>query len=248
MEITKLFCSLLVCLFGASLMAQTTTGMVYYEETIELNIETDEETSQFAHLLPSSQTNHFVLRYTPEHAHYTVDEQPAPPPAPQAEGEPMVQIKIMRSNDNSAVYTDLQEKSMVEQRSIFGRPFRIEHELDGGDWKLTNEQRTILGYTCMKAITGPDSLQTVAWFTPQISAPVGPGRYGQLPGLILELEQDNITVKATEIVAEIEQPELMVPPTKGKKVTEEEFEQIQEEKMKEMNLQGGRRIEVRRGR
>lgn len=248
MKITKLISTTLALLFCFSLTAQTSTGMVYYEETISLEIETDEETSQFAHLLPSSQTNHFVLRFTPEHAHYSVDEKPAPPPAPQAEGEPMIQIKFMRSNDNSAVYTDLQKNTMVEQRSIFGRPFRIQHELDGGDWKLTNEQRTILGYTCMKAITGPDSLQTVAWFTPQMPTPVGPGRFGQLPGIILELEYDNITIKATEVVTEIEQPELMQAPTKGKKVTEEEFEQIQEEKLKEMNLQNGRRIEIRRGR
>ncbi len=243
----KLFSSLLALLFSLTLLAQTTTGMVYYEETIEINIETDEETSQFAHLLPSSQTNHFILRFTPEHAHYSVDEKPAPPPAPQAEGEPVIQIKFMRSNDNSAVYTDLAENTMVEQRNIFGRPFRIQHELDGGDWKLTNEQRTILGYTCMKAITGPDTLQTVAWFTPQIPAAVGPATYGQLPGLILELERDNITLKATEVLAEIDQPELMQAPTKGKKVTEEEFDRLQDEKLEEMNLQGGRRIEIRRG-
>ncbi|MEO0726716.1 MAG: GLPGLI family protein [Bacteroidota bacterium] len=248
MKITNLFSSLLALLFTTSLLAQTTSGMVYYEETIELNIETNEETSQFAHLLPSSQTNHFILRFTPEHAHYTVDEKPAPPPPPQAEGEPAFQIKIMRSSDNSAVYTNLEEKSMVEQRNIFGRPFRIQHELDGGDWRLINEQRTILGYTCMKAVTGPDTLQTVAWFTPQIPAPVGPATYGELPGLILELERDNITLKATEVVAEIEQPELMQAPSKGKKVSEEEFERIQQEKLEEMNIGSGRRIEIRRGR
>lgn len=245
----NVFSSLVILLFASGLFAQATTGMVYYEETIQLNIETDEETSQYAHLLPSSQTNHFVLRYTPEHAHYTVDDKPAPPPPPQAEGEATFQIKIMRSNDNSAVYTNLAEQQMVEQRNIFGRPFRIEHELDGGEWKLTNEQRTILGYTCMKAVTGPDTLQTIAWFTPQIPVATGPATYGQLPGVVLEVERDNITIKATEVVAEIEQPELMVPPTKGKKVTEEEFDRIQEEKMKEMNLgNGGRRIEIRGGR
>lgn len=232
-------------LLMSNLFAQATSGMVYYEETIQLNIERDEEMSQYAHLLPSSQTNHFVLRYTPEHTHYTVDERPAPPPPPQAEGEATFQIKIMRSSDNSAVYTNLTEQTMVEQRNIFGRPFRIEHELDGGEWKLTNEQRTILGYTCMKAVAGPDTLQTIAWFTPQIPVASGPATYGELPGLILELERDNVMIKATELVAEIEQPELMEVPSKGKKVTEEEFDRIQEEKLNEMNLSNGRRIEIR---
>ena len=99
----------------------------------------------------------------------------------------------------------------------------------------------------MKAVTGPDTLQTIAWFTPQIPAPLGPATYGQLPGLILELERDNITITATEVLPEIDQPELMKAPTKGKKVTEEEFDRIQEEKLKEMDLQNGRRIEIRRG-
>ena len=243
----NLLFTLSLLLVSASMIAQTNSGMVHYEETIELNIDLDGDASQYAHLLPSSQTNNFVLRYTPEHAHYTVGEEAAAPPAPQADGEAMVQIKIMRSSDNSAVYTDLKESSMVEQRNIFGRPFRIEHELDGGEWKLTNEQRTILGYTCMKAVTGPDTLQTIAWFTPQIPVSVGPGTYGQLPGLILEVERDNITIKATEVLAEIDKPEVMEAPTKGKKVTQEEFDRIQEEKLEEMNLQGGRRIEIRRG-
>ncbi len=134
---------------------------------------------------------------------------------------------------------------MVEQRSIFGRPFRIEHELNGGDWKLTNEQKDILGYGCMKAVSGPDTLQTMAWFTPQIPVAVGPGPYGQLPGMILEITQDNITITATEVLTELDDASLITAPSKGKKVTEEEFDAIQEEKMKEMNLQGGRRIEIR---
>lgn len=247
MEKIHFVLALILGLFAGSIYAQSTSGMVRYEETIELNIELDGDASQYAHLLPSSQTNNFVLRYTPEHAHYTVGEQAAAPPPPQADGEATFQIKIVRSSDNSAVYTDLEKNTMVEQRSIFGRPFRIEHELDGGNWKLTNEQRTILGYTCMKAVTGPDTLQTIAWFTPQIPAPLGPATYGQLPGLILELERDNITITATEVLPEIDQPELMKAPTKGKKVTEEEFDRIQEEKLKEMDLQNGRRIEIRRG-
>lgn len=248
MKMINLTLGLLLSLFATSLTAQATTGMVLYEETIELNIELDDENSQFADLLPSSQSNNFILRFTPEHAHYTVDEQVAPPPPPQPEGEATFQIKIMRSSDNSAVYTDLQKNTMTEQRNIFGRPFRIEHELDGGEWKLTNEQRDILGYTCMKAVRGPDTLQTVAWFTPQIPVSAGPATYGQLPGIVLEVQRDNITITAKEVLAELTEPELMVPPTKGKKVSEEEFDRIQEEKLKEMNLQnGGRRIEIRRG-
>lgn len=234
--------ALLLPLFS---FAQLTTGMVQYQETIQFNIDADEETSQFAHLLPSSQSNNFVLRFTPEEAHYSVAETAAPPPAPQAEGEGTFQIKIVRSNDNSAVYTNFTERKMVEQRSIFGRPFRIEQELDKGDWKLTNEQKDILGYTCFKATSGPDSMLVTAWFTPQIAISAGPAAYGQLPGMILEVELDNIHLVATEITAELDDATLIKAPTKGKMVTEEEFDRLQREKMEEMNIRNGRRIEIR---
>lgn len=225
-------------------MAQLTTGTVQYEETIELNIEVDEETSKFAHLLPSSQSNNFILRFTPEKAHYTVLEDDAPPP-PQSDGEATFQIKIVRSSDNSAVYTDFAEQQMIEQRSIFGRPFRIEHQLTGGKWKLTNEQKDILGYTCFKATTGADSTLVTAWFTPQIAISSGPATYGQLPGIILEVTRDNISIVATSVSDELGDPSLMTAPTKGKVVTEEKFEQLQQEKMEEMNMGNGRRIEIR---
>lgn len=233
-------------LFTGALTAQLTTGMVHYEETIQFDIELDGEASQYAHLIPSSQTNQFVLRFTPQMAHYAVSAEAAPPPPPQQEGEVTFQVKIVRSGDNSAVYTDLTTNKMVEQRSIFGRPFRIEHELDGGAWKLQpTEQKEILGYPCLKATTGPDTLQTTAWFTPQIPVATGPGIYSQLPGLILEVSWDNITITATEVLTELDDASLITPPTKGKKVTEEAFEAIQEMKMQEMNLQGGSRIEIR---
>lgn len=234
--------TLLLPLFA---FAQLTTGMVAYKETIQLNINIDESSSQFAHLLPSSQSDNFVLRFTPEEAYYSVAEVAPPPPVPQAEGEGTFQIKIIRSNGNSAVYTHFADKKMVEQRSIFGRPFRIERQLDQVDWKLTNEQKDILGYTCFKATSGPDSMLITAWFTPQIAVPGGPATYGQLPGMILEVEFDNIHLVATEIKAELDDATLIKGPAKGKIVTEEEFDQLEQEKMDELNIRSGRRIEIR---
>lgn len=225
--------------------AQLTTGMIRYQETIHFKIEANEETSEFAHLFANSQTNDFLLRFTPEEAHYSFAETAAPPPIPQAEGEGTFQIKIIRSNDNSAVYTNFTERKRVEQRSIFGRPFRIEQLLDKGDWKLTNEQKDIMGYTCFKATSGPDTMQVTAWFTPQIAISAGPATYGQLPGMILEVEVNNIHLIATEITTELDDATLIEVPTKGKMVTEEEFDRLQQEKMDELNIRSGRRIEIR---
>lgn len=240
----KLSITAVIVLFPLLAFAQITTGMVEYEETMTLNIKVDEKTSQFAHLLPSSQTDAFVLRFTPEEAHYTLKkEEVAPPPPVAAEGG--FQIKIIRSEDNSAVYTDLIKQQMVEQRSIFERPFRIEHQLDGGTWKLSPEQKEILGYTCFKATSGADSTMVTAWFTPEIAVPIGPDTYGQLPGLILAVDYDNSSIIATSISTELDDLSIIEVPKKGKVVTEEEFDRIQQEKLDEMEARHNQVIRVR---
>jgi GLPGLI family protein len=234
----NLFILIITLLTPFLALAQQTAGVVHYEQVIDLKIDLPEEASPYAHLFPDSQTDHFVLRFTPEAAHYTMEEgAQAPEPIESEDGNVSIRIKVVRSGDHTAVFTDLADGSMVEQRDIFGRPFRIRHELDAGAWKLTNEQKVILGYTCMKAVTGPDTLQTIAWFTPQIPVATGPGTYGQLPGLILQVSAGEMTITAKEITMELDDPTLITAPDKGRWVTEEEFEVIREEKMDEMNQQ-----------
>jgi GLPGLI family protein len=242
--VMKYFIIPALLLFPLLAFAQITTGTVVYEETITLNIKPDEKTSQFAHLLPSSQTDAFVLRFTSEEAHYTLKkEEVAPPPPVAAEGG--FQIKIVRSEDNSAVYTDLVKQQMTEQRTIFDRPFRIEHQLDGGAWKLGNEQKEILGYTCFKATSGPDSMLVTAWFTPQVAVPVGPGTYGQLPGLILAVDYDDSSIIAISISTALDDPNIITIPKKGKVVTEAAFDRIQQEKLDELEAKYDQAIKAR---
>ena len=71
------------------------------------------------------------------------------------------------------------------------------------DWQLTKESKKINGFVCYKAtrIPSPNSNEEVdksfpiiAWYTPEIPLPYGPFTYGGLPGLILELQREGITV------------------------------------------------------
>jgi len=70
----------------------------------------------------------------------------------------------------------------------------------------------------------------VAWFAQNILAPVGPDSYGQLPGVILELDVDNGTMvyKALTLKTTVEAKELKEP-KKGKKVTRQEYVKLQRE-------------------
>ena len=74
----------------------------------------------------------------------------------------------------------------------------------------------------------------VAWYTLDIPVNNGPGDYWGLPGLILELKDDNTQILCTKIVMNPKEKSDLKEPTKGKVVTQQEYDLIVEEKTKEM--------------
>ncbi len=93
----------------------------------------------------------------------------------------------------------------------------------------------------MDEIEVPKEVLVTAWFTPQIPVKTGPGEYGGLPGLILEMNIDRTTVLCSKIVLNPEETEAIKAPDKGKEVTREEYNKIVKEKTEEMreNWRGG---------
>jgi GLPGLI family protein len=85
-------------------------------------------------------------------------------------------------------------KSIVEYKSF-------------NDWQLTNETKLIGKFLCYKA-TGFKTVKNIkglfknpvtAWYCPKIPVPFGPIGYGNLPGIILELQIKEIVYGATKI-------------------------------------------------
>jgi GLPGLI family protein len=84
-----------------------------------------------------------------------------------------------------------------------------------------------------------------AWYTLEIPVNHGPGDYWGLPGLILEVNSGETTVLCSKIVMNPKEKMELKEPTKGKVVSQEEYDKILEEKMKEMEERMGN--ERRRG-
>lgn len=80
----------------------------------------------------------------------------------------------------------------------------------------------------------PKEVVVTAWFTPQIPIQNGPGEYGGLPGLILELNVDRTTLLCSKIVMNPKETIEIQKPSKGKEVSREEFNRIVKEKTEEM--------------
>ena len=67
------------------------------------------------------------------------------------------------------------------------------------DWKLSKDKKVVNGYVCYKATYINNDKKIIAWYTPQVSVPVGPLYYGGLPGVILQLQNEYATYTANEI-------------------------------------------------
>ena len=97
----------------------------------------------------------------------------------------------------------------------------------------------------MSQIEVPKELTVTAWFTPMIPVKNGPAEYGGLPGLILELNIDRLTMLCSKIVLNPTDGIDIKEPTKGKEVSREDFNKIVKEKTEEMRENfrgsGGRR-------
>ena len=99
------------------------------------------------------------------------------------------------------------------------------------DWKLKNEQKEISSFTATKATASFRGRNYTAWFTTEISVDAGPWKFHGLPGLILEVYDDEKGVQF--LISKIEipiqgNPQDIEAPDKGKKLTIEEYATYQE--------------------
>ncbi|MBJ2174782.1 GLPGLI family protein [Aureibaculum sp. A20] len=81
----------------------------------------------------------------------------------------------------------------------------------------------------------PKMVEVTAWYTMQIPVNQGPGKFWGLPGLILEVHEGNTSILCTKIEINSDNSETIKRPSKGKKVTQEEYNKITKEKMEEMS-------------
>ncbi|MBF03269.1 MAG: GLPGLI family protein [Flavobacterium sp.] len=81
-----------------------------------------------------------------------------------------------------------------------------------------------------------------AWYCPEIPINQGPDKYWGLPGLILEVNDGTTVLLCSKIVLNSKEKVEIKAPTKGKEVTQKEYDEIVKKKMEEMReMYGGQR-------
>ncbi|WP_299382810.1 GLPGLI family protein [uncultured Lacinutrix sp.] len=140
-----------------------------------------------------------------------------------------------RSNDK--FYID--SKKTILEKEVSGKIYLIEKKRNFIKWKITKENRKIGNYICFKA-TGvlskknykDEKVKTdiIAWYCPEINYSIGPLGYDGLPGAILELQIAKIKYYATKVIFVKEDLEKIKEPSKGERMTEDEFEEFNKKK------------------
>jgi len=88
----------------------------------------------------------------------------------------------------------------------------------------------------------PKEIVVTAWYSPEIPVNQGPENYWGLPGLILEVNDGTTTILCSKIVMNTKDKVEIKPATKGKQVTQAEYDEIVKKKMEEMKeMYGGKR-------
>ena len=136
----------------------------------------------------------------------------------------------------SAVYTGLLKENGIDiSMTIDGDPYEnaVAERVNGIlKYELGLKEVARLNAEMEKV---KETIQVVAWFTPDIPVPHGPENFFGLPGLILEVQSSGRTLICEKIeLNPSAEPVAIIRPKRGKEVTREEFRAIQEESMKQM--------------
>ena len=243
---------LLLC-FTSTALAQKFEGIATYKTDRKVDIKMDGEgmddaiQEQMAAMLRKQFQKEFTLTFTKNESIYEEVEG-----LDAAATKALNGLRIVVSAASDILYRNISENSFTNQTEIMGKQFLIEDSLQKPEWILEKETKNIGNYTCFKATRSrevkeqqltseSDSLvevtklvTTIAWYTLDIPLQHGPSDYWGLPGLILQVEDGDLTILCSKIVLNPTEEITIEAPKKGKKVSEAAFEKIQKKKNEEM--------------
>lgn len=230
----------LLALLAGDAIAQQTEGDIQFDEKMNMHRNLPPDAADVRAMMPEGRVSKAELLFSASESlfHNLPDEDEDEP----AEGGPMV-IKMQRPE--AIFYRNYSSGRKVDSREFFGKVYLIDDSLATPGWKITGQTKTILGYNCLEATT-QDTVrkrQITAWFTDAIALSSGPAGFGQLPGMILELDINNgeLIFTATKVnFRKLKKNELSAP-KKGEKISDADFQKMVAERMRE---NGGRPMRI----
>lgn len=156
------------------------------------------------------------------------------------EEEQTANVIVQSMGGIGCVYKDSKSQEMITQESILDRQFLIVEKMPVVKWIPDKETKKIGKFDCHKAHTEKGE---TAWYCPEIKIDDGPSIYSGLPGLILAVELEGKEYIMQNIDFNYSNGRIERP-TKGKKISRNDFIKLKDKKMKEMNISSGGSVKV----
>ena len=164
----------------------------------------------------------FNLRFNNKESIYSMKE------ALETDNNKSLKYAVILARGDEIIYTNTKNK--FKKTELLGTTFIIKEKVGDTKWELTSETKKLGKYVCYKAITTKKIKQKEvvieAWYTPEISVNIGPRGYGGLPGLILELKENNLIYYATKIILNPRKKISIQRPKAGKVVSKSQLDSI----------------------
>ncbi|WP_396158302.1 GLPGLI family protein [Flavobacterium sp.] len=179
-----------------------------------------------------------------------------------------VSVSISMSGDGDK-YMNTKDKISYTEEDIFGDEFVIKDSLPKIDWQITTEIKIIGDYNCVKAtyiepvskndleayeryqekinngkttlfqMKKPEPQTITAWYTSEIPVSFGPNGVWGLPGLILQLENENYIYFCTKVSLKNNEKVKIKIPNSGKVISKKEYEKYEKKMQKQMEDNDG---------
>jgi len=139
-------------------------------------------------------------------------------------------------------YKNLKDNNSLSEINFNGKNLLISDSIPQYKWILKKENSKILGFDVKKAILQESENTFVeAWYAPKLNYKNGPTNYGGLPGVILKIilnnKEGNQLNKQIYVATKVEVSDKFKinKPTKGKQISQADFEEMVEEENRKFN-------------
>lgn len=147
-------------------------------------------------------------------------------------------MRIGSNGGNAVIYKNLRNRQTVSQEFILDKQFLITEPLEQIQWTLSSEEKKVGDFIAKKATYKDKDHEITAWYSPEIPVSDGPGKNSGLPGLILELNSASQTIIAQDINLNFDTSGKIAAPSSGKSVSRKEFDEMRNQRMKELGVDG----------
>ena len=251
----KIFCLLL--LYPLLILSQDFQGKAYYMSKISIdkswmdNPRFASRSSYLKDMVKRNTEKDYVLEFNSIESTYKEVEKL------ETEGQGYNWMANYVGENIGKIYKNAQDKISINETEMMGKFFLVTEDLEKTKWKMSGESKKIGQYTCYKATytkqveekvfsfgswnqtNGTNQpkkpkkmrdVEVVAWFTPEIPVSSGPSWYQGLPGLILEVSDDDTKILCTKIVMNPKEKSKIKRPKKGKAISNQDFVTLQDQK------------------